>query len=174
MCFSVMLNSATLDLYDNCKNFRTYIPQSYARYFQLPETQDLVVQTAPALKASSRFECYGHFAAKLEIYFPLTVSWAKLSTWINPALCCSQQSLLLLFSLLHESSFAQRASSHPASLPHAVTAATLNFRSCLSFTQNTQQRISNALRNKPTQTAASEKHLVWHPACVPNFTYMTT
>lgn len=64
----------TLDLYDNYKNFRTYIPQSYARYFQLPETQDLVVQTAPALKASSRFECYGHFAAKLEIYFPLTVS----------------------------------------------------------------------------------------------------
>lgn len=64
------LNSATLDLYDNCKNFMVYMPQSYARYFQLPETWDLVVQIAPAMKASSRFECNGHFAAKLEIYFP--------------------------------------------------------------------------------------------------------
>lgn len=53
MHFSVRLNSATLDLYNGCKNIEFYVPQSYASYFQLPGTRDLVVQTAPALKASS-------------------------------------------------------------------------------------------------------------------------
>lgn len=49
------------------------------------------------LKANSKFEHYGYFAAKLRIYFPLTISLAKLSMWVNPALYCSEESLLLAF-----------------------------------------------------------------------------
>lgn len=48
-----------------------------------------------ALKSSSRLEHYRHFAEKLQIYFPLTINLANLSTWLNPALYCGQQSPLL-------------------------------------------------------------------------------
>lgn len=115
MCFSVRLNLTTLGLYDNCKNSEVLhqvssdtrnsgssLLSAYelcncyrAEHTDSENSTQLSLGAEAALKSSSRLEHYGHFAEKLQIYFPLTINLANLSTWLNPAPYCSQQSPLL-------------------------------------------------------------------------------